>query len=1451
MSKSAKRKTGKRRAGVGLRAPPAADRLRRRGPAVPRIADRLAGRHVLVTGATGLLGKVFIEKLLRSVPQIGKITLLVRGRADGLSAEDRVASEILTSSVFERLGALLGPRFPELCREKIGVVSGDLTRDRLGLSKKDYTALTRDVDVIVNSAAAVTFDERLDIALSLNALGPTRLLGLAKDAGNIPFMQVSTCYVSGHRTGEIREEVAGPPRRNGIDIDEAISRMEEICGRIKQEPGLDGEALRRKLIDAGMELARGYDWNDTYTFTKWLGEQLVVRAHGKVPLVLLRPAIIEGSYEEPVPGWIDGLRMADPMIMAFGRGKLGEFPADSSIPIDLIPVDYVANAMIAALPSPEDGPGVRVYQVASSHTNPLMIAELARCLGESFRLRPMLDDADRPIKAGEFRLVDRESFERKWRRKAARLEKIRAGLEFFGLAPERRRRIGTILAQIEQVLYFASIYLPYTHLDCRFADHNLRALAESLHPDDRAEFPFDVEKIDWPDYLINRHIPGLRKFVLGGGKSVQPNAVRVDDREIRSARAEGRTIFEVFERVAHICGSKIMLQMCREGRWVRYTYAEALAATVAVARRLHELKLRPGDRVALCAESCPEWGVLYLAVQRSGLTAVPLDPQLPPDEILACARFAKAKVIFVDHSTCEAISDARALAPATASAGRSTAGAAVVIEIGAQLVPPPGGSRDEGPPPAAQDAERIASILFTSGTTVAPKAVPLTHTNLLADACGLLDVHPLKSEDSFISVLPLYHAFEFTGGFLLPICIGATVTYVETLKAPEVLATMQAVHPTHMLAVPRLLKLFHDAIQRRVRESGLLTRATFRTLGILAKLSGGVLARRLFGRVHQQFGGQLRMFISGGSALDPELFAGFTRMGFEVCEGYGLTETSPVLTVSPPGRGKAGSTGPPLPGIDLEIRNANKEGIGELWVRGPVVMQGYLDNAEATAEVMRDGWFRTGDLVRRDGDGYYYITGRVKDMIVTEAGKNVYPDEVEARYNHLPYVKEMCVVGVPLAGGIGESVHAVVVPDYAGHAELDTSAIERTIREEASAIGDTIPTHQRIQSLHFWSVELPKTSTLKARRGVIRDMLRDGGPDHSAPARPTPAKGSKRRAAKSDGLTKGQLYVLKILAELTREPESSIHADSNLLLDLGVDSLMKLQLIGELEANFDVACTNETAAALARVSDVFALIGKKSPRRGPARAGKTWSERQQEMGAAPEADLADVGTGRIPAGLLPARWAVCGGLRLFFRSYIRVRARGAENIPCAGPFLVTPNHSSHLDAAAVLTAVAGRRRVWTAGAEDYFFNTPLKRWVFGQLLDTIPFDRHSEGFEGLRRCLEKLEQGDGVLFFPEGTRSLTGRMGEFKIGGALMAIEAGVPVIPTRIDHTFDLLPKGKRVARPGVVKVTFGAPIDPGEWKCADDLNRQAQLCREFSRHMRDQVMRLGEGPMIEAEEP
>lgn len=1395
-----------------------------------RIAERLRGRRLLVTGATGLLAKVFVEKLLRSVPQVGAIRLLVRDRPDGTSGSTRLQSEILGSSAFDRLRALLGDGFATLAAEKIQVVNGDLTAPQLGLDDARYAELAANCDLIVNSAAAVTFDERLDLALQLNALGPSQLLQLSRDAGHIPVMQVSTCYVSGQRSGAIAETLSPPPDGRSIDLDRVIDRMSQACRQVKAQSELGSEDQRRQLIDLGMAIAREHGWNDTYTFTKWIGEQLVERQRGPIPTVILRPAIIESSYREPMPGWIDGLRMADPMIIAFGRGKLGEFPADPEVPIDLIPVDLVANAMIATLPEAAAGPGLRIYQVASSQRHPLRVSELARHLSAAFRRWPMVDDAGAVIRPGEFRLVQRKAFFAKWQGKLNHATRYRRLLERLHLAPMYRRRLATLIAQIEQIIYFARIYSPYTHLDCRFCVDQLHAVTEALHPDDRREFPVDTRDIDWSEYITGRHVPGLRRYVLGGYQSVAghlPPPIHRPRHELtlRRIRQEHTTIFGVFQAVAELCADKPALQICRGGRWIRYTYGEALDASAAVARRLQEHNLQPGDRLVLCADNAPEWGLVYLAAMRCGLTVVPLDPQQPAAELLDCARIAGARLICADRRIAESLS-------AAAQDGATPPWSGPMRVIDESLVPPPGAARDPGPPAAATPADALASILFTSGTTVAPKAVPLTHGNLLANARAMLKIHRLRSNERFCSVLPLYHAFEFTCGFLVPLCIGATITYVEELKAPRVLDALQASRATIMLAVPRLLKLFHDGIQSQVAQSGAVTRAAFKGCGRLSDLSGHRLGPLLYRAVHRRFGGHFRKFISGGSALDPELYHAFTRMGFEVYEGYGLTETAPVLTVNPAGRSRPGSIGVALPGVNLDIRNANAEGIGELWAQGPNVMQGYLDNPEATAEVLRQGWFRTGDLVRRDRDGYYTITGRVKDMIVTEAGKNVYPDEVEVRYKDLPYVKELCVLGMPSAGGMGESVHAVVIPDYETAPALDRSAVERGIREAAAGIAASIPAHQRIQSMHFWKTELPKTSTLKAKRGVIRDMLLGGTTTSTG-------RSTHRTAERPAGaLTDQQRFVRRVLAQLTRESEHAIHPDTHLLLDLGLDSLMKLQLIGELEAHFGVTCTNEQASALARVGDLDKLVGDRPQIRGKSAATAPWKERPAAGTTAP---LAANGAMGLP--LHSARWATRTGLAVMLNSYIRVRGRQVRNIPAHGPFLLVANHSSHLDAVSVLTAIANRRRVWVAGAEDYFFNTRAKSWIFGRLLDTIPFDRFSEGYEGLRRCLERLGQGDGLLFFPEGTRSVDGRMAEFKIGAALMAVESGAVVIPTYIGNAFALLPKGRRLAKPGVIRVTFGNPIDPAAWQCPDDLNRQYQRYREMTAHIQDRVRELA-GP-------
>jgi len=438
----------------------------------------------------------------------------------------------------------------------------------------------------------VTFDEQLDLAIHLNTRGPTRLLQFARDCGNVPFMHVSTCYVCGARRGDIVEDSSAPePARETLprdaktgefDLDAVVQSCLDESKEIRRSLGDGTESARRALIDAGMSRARSHGWNDTYTFTKWLGEQLLIRDHGDVPIVIFRPAIIEGSYDEPAPGWIDGLRMADPIIVAYGKGKLSEFPGKLDVAIDLIPVDFVANAMIATLPDrAATTDRVPIIQCASSGRNPCLVGRLMGPLQRAFRKHPMYNDEGRPIEVGPLRLIDKEVFIKRWRRRQSRLRRLQSVYKKLGLKGKRYRRLSVASRQIEQLIYFATIYSPYTHLDCRFSDDALRAIEAKLHPDDRTLFPFDVSVIDWADYVINRHVPGLRSFVLGTGLAPDGRIRAVE--HLDRGKASGpedqlaaETLFEVFERSARQFKDKAAFQIKRGPRWIRYSFDEVL-----------------------------------------------------------------------------------------------------------------------------------------------------------------------------------------------------------------------------------------------------------------------------------------------------------------------------------------------------------------------------------------------------------------------------------------------------------------------------------------------------------------------------------------------------------------------------------------------------------------------------------------------------------------------------------------------------------------------------------------------------------------------------------------------------------------------------------------------------------------------------------------------------------
>jgi long-chain acyl-CoA synthetase len=1438
-----------------------------------------AGKNVLLTGSTGFLAKAVVEKLLHDLPEIGQIYLLIRPRpkANGgfIDPRERLRDEVLDNTAFKRLRERHGEQFEAFCESKITCVPGDLTRDRLGLDDAVYSELTRKLNVVMNSAATVVFDERLDLALTLNTLGPGRLLDLAKAAGAI-YVHISTCYVSGRRIGTVEERLldpieaidaqlpAGAPRPTKFDVREEIAYLHQLADKVKADCQKEFEAkkldpksedarnqLNTALVKAGMDRAQSFGWNDTYTFTKFLGEQLVFLDHAQVPTVIVRPSIIESSLRDPEPGWLDGLRMADPLIIGFGKGRLPDFPANPSIVMDVIPADFVVNGILAASAHIARFPGgFDLYQIASSSKNPLVFQSLFDHVRDYFRKHPFTDKEGRPVKVPAWKFPSipeyRRTMETRYLRPAKLASRIVNGPLPIPGARKWRPRLRSKITTIEQLLYYVDIYGPYVNLDCRFETSHAYELLQTVHPEEREMFDFDPRKIQWRSYFQDVHIPGLKRNILrmdavprtGAG---QGHLLDEESEAARKRRASVRgvpqTIVDLALRGKERFGKRPFVEIRRASganghKVTRITFEELFDRAGQLARVLvARLGLHPGDRIALIGENGPEWPLAYLAISRACCTAVPLDRMMPAQEAAQLIKLVDAKAIIISP----------ALLKNGADAFRAGAGLPPCLDLLNDLNPHPGhawpqSGSAESVTLKSPTAETLASILFTSGTTLDPKGVMLTHSNLLSNALSVSEVIEAKETDRFVSVLPLHHAFEFSCGLLIPLHGGSTIHYVENLRGQEVLDTMKLARATVMLGVPRLFKLFMDGINTKLAAAGAKGRMMLavgdRIAAALEMTGKKDVRKKIFKKVHEAFGGELRVFVSGGAALDPVIFNFFKRFGIPVVEGYGLTETSPVLTVNPLTAPKAGSVGPAIPGVEIEIKPMNGDGIGEVLARGPSIMRGYWQNSAATERMFEDGWFRTGDLGRIDEDGYLHLTGRIKDVIVTSAGKNVYPDDIEMALRSVPRVKEFCVVGLPDRSGLGEEVAAVIVP------EADEAREE--IKSAIAQVNQTVASHQRVARIEFQSGELPKTSTLKVKRNKVREMFSASAkPDKRSAASPAASYENEPLSDRSDIETE----VACAIAKVTGISASDITPSMKLQLDLGMDSIGRVDLLQHLESQLSLSLPAEAEDKLFTVRDVISTMENAVGASSAAGARKKRHGRLWEQASAPQDNLEAALRGTPFRTCCRSGFDFASGA--IMSSYLRVSASGLENVPATGPFVLAANHCSHLDSAAI-RKVLGRRSatLHVMAAKDYFFDTRLKSWFFGTCLNALPFDREAHATESLAVCKAVLERGRAVLIYPEGTRSTTGDLQSFKPGIGVLAVEVDAPVIPVCIRGTFDCWPKGKMFPGPGRVEVSFGAPVDFSSLKAERHRGHVTDLYRRAASELRARVEALAGTP-------
>jgi long-chain acyl-CoA synthetase len=1419
------------------------------------IDEIFRGRRILFVGCTGFVGKVALSMLLKRYPRIGRVHALVRPPVSG-RAEDRFYGKIVTSPTFDPLHEEHRDGIEEFLRARVDVLSGDATRPLLGLDEATLARLSGKVDVVLNCAGMVRFNPPLEQALNVNTLGVRSAVDAARRLG-AALVHVSTCFVAGNRSGEVYEDepLVGtfplraemPDARFAADREiadcqkiialvraraedaaqqarfrcDAARRLDEEGGNAQDERAVHVAVARERkqwlaaeLVRAGSERARHWGWPNTYCYTKALGEQIA--AASGLRFTLVRPAIVESALRYPFPGWNEGFTTSAPLAFLSLKGHR-LYPSKPGLVLDLIPVDMVAAGLIAATAATLARRNKPVYQLGSGDSNPLHMSRCVELLGickrRDFRGRRF---GNKLVNRLQSRLetvpVSRARWERSSALRGRALDEIDRLLERLsprwggprrgGLVDRAREEVRDLRGRGRQVDDVFDLFMPFVHENATvFRCDHIRELHARMAPADRARIPWDPEALVWRDYWIDVHMEGLKRWIF-------PSLERELEWKPGHVHA-ARDLVELLDTAVRRHGGRVALRMMRDGRTEKYTYVELGALAARGAAALLAAGVMPGDRVLLASENRPEWPMAYFAVQRAGAACVPIDPQISPEEAANLARSSGARAAVLSDRAAERFG--KLPAP--------------VLRFADLFDGPDAG---EVPPRPAGPArpDDLASLIFTSGTTGKPKGVMLSHKNFTALVSRLAGVFDMGPGDGMLSLLPLHHTFEFSCGLLTPLSRGAEITYLDEITPESLSAALESGHVSLLIGVPAVWQALHRRVLTQLRERGGavegMARQLMQSSHALRDRTGFNVGRFLFWPIHRRFGGRLRYLISGGSALPPAILEDFLGMGFTLYEGYGLTEAAPVLTVNRPGSKPLG-VGEPLPGVDVEIRDPDEAGVGEVVARGPNVMAGYYRDAGATREVLRDGWLHTGDLGRMEGKRLV-IVGRKKDVIIDSNGRNVYPDELEDAYAGSPHVKELSIVGLPDEDG-GEKVACLVVP--AAPDGLSADDVRRRVEAHFREVGARLPYYRRVKVLHLFDGELARTATRKVKRRFVVEQLqrleraqrRAGGaaaPEGDAVVEP---KG-------------GGAAVLEVLAQVTGKPRASIGVRSRLVEDLGFDSLLYAELGAALEgAGLDPGGTDD----LTGIRTVAELLALASPEAAPPRpTTPTTGE-----GDAAAADV------RIPAPVVRAgRKVLRIAQRWFYERLFDVRVTGRSYIPRGGGFLVAANHASHLDMGLVKHALGEYgEHIAALAARDYFFDHPVRRAYFANFTNLLPMEREGSLKESLRLAGSALRQGRVLLLFPEGTRSTTGELGEFKASLGYLALAHHRAVLPMWLEGTHRSLPKGAALPRSRDLEVRIGPVLSYEDLRARTEGLPRSEAYRVAARIVQAAVEALRDG--------
>lgn len=788
-------------------------------------------------------------------------------------------------------------------------------------------------------------------------------------------------------------------------------------------------------------------------------------------------------------------------------------------------------------------------------------------------------------------------------------------------------------------------------------------------------------------------------------------------------------------------------------------------------------------KTIIFSENREGWIYAFFSIWKNGGIAIPVDASSTAEDL--------AYIVKDSGSQCIWTSDER---EAIAQKAISLAGVQVrllSIDDYEKAEIPETENGTPTPSTWSRNEEDTAVIIYTSGTTGSPKGVMLTLANLLANIRGVADeVCIYNSERRALILLPLHHVLPLQGCMIAPLLRGGGVAISPGMSGPEIMDTLCRGKVSIFVGVPRLWQTLYTGIMKQINASA-VTRGLFR---FCAWAKNPALSRFIFQSLHKKMGGHIKFCVSGGAALDAEIGRGLETLGLNLLEGYGMTETAPIIAFTRPGDYIPGCVGLPLPSVECKIipskmgvmENGNIV-IGELCAKGPNVMKGYYNRPEETsATIDSDGFIHTGDLARFDEAGRIYITGRCKEIIVLSNGKNVQPAEIEAKLEK--YHERIHEAAVTQKGDL---LCAIIVPQEEWAKDLSDEQVEETIKKEVlEAYNHSVPQYKKVMSVCIFRGELPRTKLEKLQRFRLKDIL-DGQYISKPKEEPTVIEPDSE-----------EYRILKQYIE--SEKKTTIRPTDHLETDLAMDSLDRISLQTFIENTFGLEVTAESLTNFSNVSTLAQHIQENKTRMEVEEID--WSR----LLSCPEGS-SDHNSGcqqcKRHTSPLMTVWAKM--MKRFIQTYNGLEIIGAENIPTSSPFILAPNHQSFMDGPVVMAGLSSKQI-----KDCYFYAT--EEHVQGSLRRTLAHRNNiiimerSRLKESIMEMASVLKRGQNLIIFPEGTRTRTGYVGDFKKTFAILATELNIPIVPVRISGAYEAWPRSKKLPSPKPVKVEYLKPIMP-----------------------------------------